>query len=69
MEERLLKRSIDSKKSYDNIECIRKRFCTFKNDTMPIIDYYNKENKVKLVNANRSIQEVFDDICLLFKDL
>lgn len=50
MEERLLKRSKTSGRADDNIETIKKRFGTFVEKTLPVIDYYGQHNKVKKVS-------------------
>lgn len=49
MEERLLKRSETSQRADDNIETIKKRFKTFVEKTLPVIDHYEELNKVKRV--------------------
>jgi len=46
MEKRLLKRGETSGRSDDNIESIKKRFRTFVQQTMPVVQYYEKQNKV-----------------------
>ena len=40
MEGRILKRSETSGRSDDNIEAIKKRFVTYSNETMPVIDEF-----------------------------
>ena len=50
MEERLLKRSETSGRADDNIKTIKKRFGTFVEKTLPVIDYYGEHNKVKKVS-------------------
>ena len=50
MEERLLKRSETSQRADDNIETIKKRFKTFVEKTLPVIDHYEELNKVKRVS-------------------
>ena len=52
MEERLLKRSKTSGRADDNIETIKKRFGTFVEKTLPVIDYYGQHNKVKKVSRS-----------------
>lgn len=47
---RLLKRGESSGRVDDNIESIRKRFAVFIDTSMPVIDAFDKENKVKKVN-------------------
>lgn len=49
MEERLIKRGETSGRVDDNAETIRKRFSTFVEETIPVIESYEEENKVKRV--------------------
>ena len=50
----------------DNEESLRKRFQTFANDTLPIIQYYQKLNLVKRIDAASSADDVYSDVKLLF---
>ena len=50
MEERLLKRGETSGRSDDNIDTIKKRFETFMNKTLPVVQYYESINKLKRVS-------------------
>ena len=43
---RLLKRGETSGREDDNEESIRKRFRVYHEQTMPVIEHYNKSNKV-----------------------
>jgi len=43
---RLLERGKTSGREDDNAESIKKRFRTYKNDTMPVIEYHATLNKV-----------------------
>lgn len=54
MEKRLLKRGETSGRSDDNIESIKKRFRTFVQQTMPVVQYYEKQNKVVRVGVSRA---------------
>ena len=49
MEERLLRRGETSGRADDNAESIKKRFQTYLEKTMPVIEHYEKSNKVKKV--------------------
>lgn len=51
-----------SGRSDDNEESLRKRFFTYRNDTMPIINYYKEQELVYKVDANRPANEVFNDV-------
>lgn len=43
----------------DNIETIKKRFKTFRDSSMPVIDYYKKMDKVRDVNSDQTPEEVY----------
>lgn len=49
MLQRLLKRGESSGRIDDNIESIKKRFVIFKDTSMPVIEEFEKQNKVKKV--------------------
>ncbi|KAG6861746.1 UMP-CMP kinase [Termitomyces sp. Mi166 len=59
MEKRLLVRAKTSGREDDNLESIKKRFRTYQNDTMPVIDYYAGQGKVAEVEATGNIEEVY----------
>jgi len=61
MESRLLERGKTSGRTDDNIESIRKRFNTFRNETKPVLDYYSHKNLVHTIDGTRSIEEVTED--------
>lgn len=46
----------------DNEESLKKRIVTYNKSTMPIINHYEKCDLVKKVDANRSPEEVFEDV-------
>jgi UMP-CMP kinase len=45
LESRLLKRGESSGRTDDNLESIRKRFNTYKESTIPVVEYYNGMGK------------------------
>ena len=49
MEARILKRGETSGRVDDNKEALMKRFLTFRETSFPVIEYYQKLNKVKRV--------------------
>lgn len=53
-----MERGKTSGRTDDNIESLKKRFVTYIEQTMPIIEYYQAMNKVKKVDANRTPDEV-----------
>lgn len=64
---RILERSKTSGRNDDNIESLRKRFATFRNETMPIVDFYATQGKTKRIDALRSIDNVFEDVQKAFE--
>ncbi|WEW60085.1 bifunctional uridylate/adenylate kinase [Emydomyces testavorans] len=62
MLERLLKRGETSGRSDDNIESIRKRFRVFVEQSMPVVEYYEKEGKVMSVSSVGTVDEVYGRI-------
>ena len=61
MTERLLQRGKTSGRIDDNLEVIKKRFQTYHQDTQPVINYYQKQNKVVLINAEQSVENTFQE--------
>ncbi|XP_071451553.1 UMP-CMP kinase isoform X2 [Hetaerina americana] len=66
--ERCLKRgSAGSGRSDDNVDSLKKRFNTYVNDTMPIIEHYNGLNLLRKVCANKDADAVFADVKSIFE--
>ncbi|KAI1114362.1 uridylate kinase [Nemania sp. NC0429] len=59
MERRLLERGKTSGRDDDNAESIRKRFRTFVETSMPVVDYYEKQDRVARVRADVSPDDVY----------
>ena len=66
MQKRLLKRAETSGRSDDNIESIKKRFVTFENESMPVVQVYEKEGKVFKVDATKDQDTVFASVKAIF---
>lgn len=56
---RLLKRAETSGRTDDKEEVIMKRFKVFREQTMPIVEYYGAQDKVRLVDGQPPADEVF----------
>ncbi|XP_025408777.1 UMP-CMP kinase [Sipha flava] len=68
--ERCIKRgAAGSGRADDNLEILKKRIVTFKNDSMPIIEYFKEKNLVKKVDAGKNVEDVWFDIIELFKNI
>ena len=61
---RIRKRAGESQivRSDDNMETLKHRFQTYKNETEPVIDYYEKMNKVLRIDANRAASVVTSEV-------
>ncbi|KAL0480801.1 UMP-CMP kinase [Acrasis kona] len=67
LEKRLLHRGETSGRSDDNMESIRKRFKTFVTQSLPVIDYFEKQGRVRRVNSCRPIESVYNEVSSLVK--
>ena len=59
MQERLINRGKTSGRADDNAESIKKRFKTFVETSMPVVDYFEKEGKVVKIQATGAPDEVY----------
>lgn len=62
MLKRLLERGKTSGRDDDNIESIKKRFRTFIETSMPVVEYFEKQNKVVKVICDQPVEEVFEHV-------
>jgi UMP-CMP kinase len=69
MSQRLLKRGLTSGRSDDNVESIRKRFLTYQEQTRPVLEYYEKKGQVRRIRADRTEEEVYNDVRKHFQNL
>lgn len=60
MQERLLARQ--EGRTDDNIETIKKRFKVFKDQSMPVIEYYKSQSKVAKIDAEKSPDDVYTHV-------
>jgi UMP-CMP kinase len=59
MQKRLLNRGKTSGRSDDNEESIKKRFKTFVETSMPVVDYFEKQGRVVKIQATKTPDEVY----------
>jgi UMP-CMP kinase len=59
LEKRLLSRGKTSGRSDDNIETARKRFATFKEATLPVVEHYQSMNKLIKIGGDQPVEQVF----------
>ncbi|EGR34108.1 hypothetical protein IMG5_023220, partial [Ichthyophthirius multifiliis] len=69
MTKRVMKRSQGSGRSDDNLESLKKRFKTFRDETLPVVEYYKKTGHVVVVNAEDNPEEVYKQIQGVFKNI
>jgi len=66
MEARLLERGKTSGRADDNIESIRKRFLTFHKESMPVVEHFQKQGRVRRIDAEQHADAVWRDVQVLF---
>ncbi|KAG5363402.1 Uridylate kinase [Yarrowia sp. B02] len=62
MLKRLLKRGETSGRTDDNIESIRKRFVTFIETSMPVVDYFETQDRVVVVDCKQDPDVVYSNV-------
>lgn len=60
--DRCLERGKSSGRTDDNRASLEKRIQTYLQSTRPIISLYEKQGKVRTVDASRGVDEVFDHV-------
>ncbi len=60
---RILGRGEDSGRSDDSEGIVRQRLEVYKSQTMPLLDYYSKQDKIAAINGMAPVDEVFAKIC------
>ncbi|OAD66308.1 hypothetical protein PHYBLDRAFT_25385, partial [Phycomyces blakesleeanus NRRL 1555(-)] len=69
MLKRLMKRGESSGRVDDNIESIQKRFRVFKDTSFPVIEAFEKQNKVQTVTCDQSVEDVYKNVKRIFDTL
>ncbi|MEP7269155.1 MAG: adenylate kinase [Saprospiraceae bacterium] len=72
-EEELVKRLLlrgksSGRKDDTNEEIIRNRFQVYREETTPVYDYYDAQKLAMQVSGMGTIEEIFDELCLLIDD-
>lgn len=52
----------------DRLEVVKKRIEEFKNNTLPLVEFYAKNGKLHRIDGNRDVNEVFKDISRILDD-
>lgn len=68
MLERLLERGKTSGRADDNIDSIKKRFKTFVDTSMPVVDYFEKQGKVVKVRCDQPVDMVYGQVKAALKE-
>ncbi len=66
---RLMARSVDSGRTDDNPDTIRKRFRTFQHSTIPVREHYRAQNKLYTINCSGLIKDVYEETRALIRSL
>ncbi len=69
MVDRLLERGKTSGRNDDNNESIKKRLVTYDQSTRPIIEHFRGLGKVREVNSNRPIDDVYGEVAIHFANV
>lgn len=69
MLKRLLKRGESSGRIDDNIDSIKKRFTVFRETSYPVIEFYEKQNKVQKVKPSHKCRDIMLLTCSCFRFL
>jgi len=59
-------RSQTSGRVDDNVESLKKRFVTFRNETIPNLENLSKVTRVISIESNRDREEIFREVCFEF---
>lgn len=62
LKKRLLQRGKTSGRADDNEESINKRLKVFNDQTKPVVDFYQRQEKLHRFDANREIKLITDDV-------
>ncbi|KAJ3326342.1 hypothetical protein HDV06_000218 [Boothiomyces sp. JEL0866] len=67
LEKRLLERGKTSGRLDDNLDTIKKRFATFKEQSLPVIQHYKQKGKAVEISSAAEIHEVYEESRKLFQ--
>lgn len=68
MEKRLLVRGETSGRADDNLESIKKRFRTFVETSMPVVNEFESQDRVVKINAEQEPDQVYRDVVEKLKE-
>ena len=59
---RIQKRKLEEKRQDDNEDVLKSRLKVYLNETKPLLDFYQKENKLNKINGMQTINDVNNQI-------
>lgn len=62
LEERILSRASYSGRNDDNVESVKMRFNTFKQETLPTVEFFKSKGRCVEVDTSQSRQAVYDEV-------
>ena len=62
LQNRLISRGLTSGRSDDNFASAKKRFQTYRESTLPIIEHYDKQDMVARVRGDQTVENVYEDL-------
>jgi len=62
MIERIKERSKTSGRADDNIESLKKRFVTFRETSMPVVEHYRAQGLCVNINSTPQVDEVYQQV-------
>ncbi len=69
MIQRLTKRGETSGRADDNVETIKKRLITFNEQSLPVVEYFEKSGRLFKISSERNPDEVFGDVEKAFEKM
>ena len=51
-----------NRRSDDNLDVLKKRFAVFREQSLPIVELFEKSNQVKRIDSNQSAENVWEQV-------
>ena len=70
MEKRLLKRAETSgREDNDSVETIKNRIATYKEHTEPVLEFFQRSNRAKKIDADSDVDSIFTNVAIALDDI
>ena len=56
-----------NKRNDDNMDTLRKRFAVFQEQTLPIVNFYQEQGKVKRISADGGVEDIWNAVKAAFE--